>query len=164
MKKILVIIICIINSPILFGQNDALYLLIEKPIFGHICNGVIETGFIVNSKDNKFVCDYYQFGINTFNGWNENGEDVFLSLKELRKEIDIDTIKYETISSLSNDIEWWDLHNKLSLKKKIFLLEKRETKFNSSTNKFDFKYFIVPMLYEGTRKNIVPTDLSINKG
>lgn len=146
------------------AQKDTLYLFIDKPFFRYQTIKSIHTGFIVKSEDKRFVCDYYKFGVINYQGWNEKGEDIYLSLKELRKEVNIDTLKYKTIKSLSKNKKWWEIHNQLSLKNKIFLLEKKETNFNSSTGKFNYSYFISPMIYEGTRKNIIPTDLSIKKG
>lgn len=143
------------------SQSDTLFLLIEKPYIQGKIDTNYKFGFIINSDDKRFVCDYYEFLIHSYQGWDEEGNDVYVSLKDLRKKVKIDTLKCETISSLSKEKKWWEIHNYLSLKKKIFLLEKRETVFNSKTNKFDFGYFIMPMVYEGTRKNIVPTDLSI---
>ncbi len=83
--------------------------------------------------------------------------------KSLREKISIDSLKFETIESFNKNKEWWEIHNELSLKKKIYLLEKRKTKLNSKTGKFEYAYYIIPMIYEGTRKNIVPTDLSSKK-
>jgi len=158
MKKITLILFLFIGLKA-FSQKETLYLFIEKPFFRYSTIENIKTGFIINSQDKRFVCDYYKFGILNYLGWDENGEDIYLNLKELRKEIKIDSIQYKTIKILKKDKEWWQIHNELSLYKKIFLLEKRETKFNVSTGKFDFGYFISPMIYEGTRKNIVPTSL-----
>jgi len=137
--------------------------MIERPSFMHRDDGTIGTGFIVKSIDKRFICDYYKFGIFTL-FYSEEKKDIdYYTLKELRKEIKIDTVKYETIKSFTKSKEYWEVHNELSLKKKIYLLEKREGKFNSGTGEFDYSYFILPLIYEGTRKNIVPTDLSINK-
>jgi len=64
---------------------------------------------------------------------------------------------------LSEKFEWWEIHNELSLKNRIFVLERKKGAFNSETKEFNFEYFSLPVEYEGTRKNIVPTDLSNSK-
>lgn len=160
MKKISFFIIIIGLSQNIVAQNDILYLFIEKPFFQYQTLEDITIGFTIDSKDERFVCDYYKFGV--FNSsWSKEEKDVInLSLPELRKEIRIDSIHYETISSLSKDKKWWELHNDLSLRNKIFLLEKKRGKLNTKSNVYDCKYYIIPLIYEGTRKNIIPTDLS----
>ena len=94
-------------------------------------------------------------------GWDEKGEDVFLNLEEQREEIKIDTINYETVSTFTKNKEYWEVHNELSLKKKIFLIEKISDK--DSITAGTIKYYILPIRYVGTRKNIVPTDLSLKR-
>ncbi|MFD2551626.1 hypothetical protein ACFSQP_07340 [Bizionia sediminis] len=143
-----------------FGQSNTLYLLIDKPYFGYSFEENIGTGFAIVSNDKDFSTDYYGFDIQNVKGFKKTGEFDYYTLKELRKEIDIDTVKLETIKSFSENKEWWQIHNELSLKRKIFLIEKREGAFNTSTGKYEITYYMLPMIYEGTRKNVVPTDLS----
>lgn len=156
MKKILLISVFLFSQSAL-SQKDTLYLLIEKPFI----QGTMKTnylfGFTINSKDKRFVCDYYKFQIPSYKGWDEKGMDIYLNLEELKEEIDIDTIDYETVQSLQKGQNWWQLHNELSLKKKIYLLEKKIYPDYYYRKKDTVKYYVLPMIYEGTRKNIVPT-------
>lgn len=159
MKKISLIIIIlfgIIQSAV--AQKDTLYLFIEKPFFQYQTIKNIRIGFIVMSKDKRFVCDYYKFGVINYQGWDEEGNDIYLNFNQLRKKININDINYKTIKSLTNKKQWWKVHNQLSLYKKIFLVEKIENKTGTNTNPYNF--YIMPLIYEGTRKNIIPTDLS----
>jgi hypothetical protein len=135
-------------------------LYIKKPFFqGKGIENII-TGFTINSKDKRFFCDYYKFSILNFMGWDENGEDIYLTLKELKQEVSIDSISYKTLKSFTENKEWWQIHNELSLKKKILLVEKKVFTDYYYRKKDSIKYYVLPMIYEGTRKNIVPTDLS----
>ena len=163
MKKILIIIL-ILTTQNLIGQNDGdFYLLIDNPIFGYRYEKDIGTGFILKSKNKQFQTDYFSFDIQNVRDFSETGIFDYYTLKELRKEIDISKLNYETISSLTKNKEWWQVHNELSLKKNIYLLEKRKEKFNSQTGKWKYGYYILPMIYEGTRKDVVPTDLSSDR-
>ncbi len=159
MKKYIILILSLISLQVCFSQADTLYIMIENPFFVKNYNS-ISVGFGINSKDKRFNLDYYQFRLTNYKGWDENGNDIFLDINQLRKEINIDTIKYFMKKSFSENKEWWQIHNELSLKKKIFLIEKREGAFNTSTGKYEITYYMLPMIYEGTRKNVVPTDLS----
>ncbi|MCG8235126.1 hypothetical protein [Tenacibaculum finnmarkense] len=162
MKKVNIIII------ILFGivqnviaQKNTLYLFIEKPFFQYQTIKNIRIGFTAISKDKRFVCDYYQFGVFNLH-WSEEKKDVInLPINNLREKVKIDTIPYETIKSLTHKKKWWKVHNQLSLYKKIFLVENIENKNGINTSQSN--YYIIPLIYEGTRKNIIPTDLSINR-
>ena len=164
MKKISLMII------ILFGikqsaiaQKGTLYLLMDKPFFQYPTIENILTGFVIDSKDKRFVCDYYKFYVYNIH-YSEKAKDIiFLPIKDLRKEVKIDTIQYETISTISKGKKWWKLHEELSLKKKIYLLEKLENNINPKTKITDYKYYVIPLIYEGTAKNTIPTDLSFKK-
>lgn len=163
MKKIslfIIILFGIIQNTI--AQKDTLYLFIEKPFFEYQTIKDIEIGFTVISKDKRFVCDFYKFGVINYQGWDEKGNDIYLNFSQLRKKININDINYETIKTLTYKKKWWKVHNQLSLYKKIFLVEKIENKTESNTSLYN--YYIMPLIYEGTRKNIIPTDLSIKKG
>lgn len=160
MKKVLVLFTFLLFQSI-FSQNDTLYLLIEKPIFSNrYDSGDIGTGFAVKSKDKRFLTDYYYFNIKNLKGIDSLGNTTYYSLKDVRKEVFIDSIDYVSISDLTKDKAFWEVHNDLSLKKKIVLIEKKEGEFNSSTGEYAINYYMFSMTYEGTRKNIVPTDLS----
>ncbi|UPS92512.1 hypothetical protein [Bizionia sp. M204] len=144
-----------------YSQNDTLNLILENPIYGNrYDSGDIGVGFAIQSKDKRFLTDYYNFNIINLKGIDSLGNVAYYSLKDIRKEISIDSINYISISDLTKDKKFWQVHNELSLKKKIFLIEKRKGKFNSSTGKYEITYYMLPMIYEGTRKNVVPTDLS----
>ena len=158
--KTIVIILFLISSQINVTQIDTLYLFIEKPIFGYRCEENIGTGFLLKNTDKKKPTDYFSFEIQNAKGLKENGGFDYYTLKELRKEISIQELNYETIQSLSKNKKWWEIHNELSQKREIYLLEKRKEGFNSQTGNYEYKYYILPMIYEGTRKIIVPTDLS----
>ncbi|NQW35547.1 MAG: hypothetical protein HQ471_00945 [Flavobacteriales bacterium] len=164
MKKIIISLIFLSITQITTSQDNSLYLLIEKPFFIKTHNN-ISVGFSIKSKDKRFILDYFQFRISNYMGLDENGNDIFLDLKQLRKKVTTDSIKYKTILSLSENKKWWEIHNELSLKKKIFLLEKVKIKDDSGTYSLEgykeiTKYYIIPMIYECTRKNTVPTNLS----
>lgn len=161
MKNRILFLLLVITTLTVKSQNNTLYLVLDKPFFQYQTIENINIGFVIESNDKRFVCDYYKFKVLNYQGWNKKGEDIFLSLKELRKEVNLNDINYETISSLSKNKKWWEIHDILSLKKKIYLLEKKSISGNK--NKDSTQYYIMPMIYEGTRKNIVPTDLSFKK-
>lgn len=159
--KTITLILFLISSQINIAQSDTLYIMVEKPIFGSNCYGATGTGFSLVSKDKNYYNDYFAFTIQNAKGIDEKGDFEYYTLKETRKKIDVSTISHETILSLSKNKEWWEIHNAISLYKKIYLLEKKEnTEHNKNNNVL---YFIMPMKYEGTRKNIIPTDLSFRK-
>ena len=162
MKSILIILISLMSNFII-SQNDTLYLMIDKPKFGVQNYNSINTGFAIKSNDKRFHTDYFNFGVFNFY-WSDSKQDIdYYKLSEMKKEVNIDTISYKTINELKKNKKWWEIHNELSLKRKIFLLEKINTDFNSSTGKYNFKWYSLPVMYLGTRKNTVPTDLSLNK-
>lgn len=150
-KRILLISIFFITQNI-FSQKDVLYLMIDKPFFSQQDDEIV-TGFIVKSKDKRFICDYFEFKIfNSFYSEDKNDIDYY-KIDELRKSVKIDTIEYETLNSFIENKEFWEIHNELSLKSKIYLIEKKDS----------LKYYLFPMIYEGTRKNIIPTNLSVKQ-
>ena len=159
MRNMVFVFLMLITQAV-YSQNDTLYLLMDDPFFRYKNIENIKTGFIINSKDKRFVCDYFMFQIQNFKGWGASGEDIYLDLKELRKEIDINSIDYETIESLQKNKEWYQIHNFLSLKKQIYLIQKKQIKIPSLNNKSVSRYYLIPMIYEGTRKNIIPTNMS----
>ena len=162
MKNKIFLIVSLLLIEICTAQTEKLYLIIDNPFFVENSN-LITVGFGVKSKDKRFNLDYFNFRVLNFKGWNEEGEDIYLDKKQLRKKIDLNSIKYETVQSLTKNKEWWEVHNELSLKKEIYLLEKLQSKFNVESGNFDYEYYILPLQYEWTMKNIVPTDLSIVK-
>jgi len=139
-----------------FSQDNTttLYLLTNK-IKG------VGYGFAINSEDKRFMTDYYMFNLKEVKGFSkENNFDFeYYTLDEIRKEILIDTIKYKTIKEFTRNKTPWEIHNELSLKRKIYFIEKRKIKSNKPY--FEYKYYVIPAIYEGTRKNVVPTDLSM---
>ncbi|WP_417195299.1 hypothetical protein [Bizionia sp.] len=141
-------------------KTDILYLMVDKPMFAFCKEQSLCYGFAVKSEDKRFLTDYYHFDIVNLKGIDSLGNTKYYTLKEIRKAVSPDSIDFVSISDLTKNNAFWEVHNDLSLRKKIFLIEKKEGKFNSSTGKYDINYYILPMIYEGTRKNIVPTDLS----
>ena len=162
MKRQLILLIIILITAKNFAQIDTLYLFVEEPTLRFSCEKSLSFGFAIKSKDAKFITDYYQFDIENIKSFskNKNYDFDYFTAKELREEIYIQGLDYETIQSLSKNKKWWEIHNELSQKREIYLLEKRKEGFNSQTGNYEYKYYILPMIYEGTRKNIVPTDLS----
>ncbi|WP_034061002.1 hypothetical protein [Lacinutrix jangbogonensis] len=160
MKKITLIILLFFCFQRISAQTDTLYLLIENPIFGQSSEGQIGTGFAIKSKDKKFLTNYYRFKIENLKGIKKSGELDYISLKDLRKVIDTTNINYINVSKIGLNKQWWELHDELSSKKTIYLVEKINDSFNSQTGVYSFKYYILPMRYTGTRKNVIPTDLS----
>ena len=138
-----------------FSQDNTttLYLLTNK-IKG------VGYGFAINSEDKRFMTDYYMFNLKEVKGFSkENNFDFeYYTLDEIRKEILIDTIKYKTIKEFTRNKTPWEIHNELSLKRKIYFIEKRKIKSNKPY--FEYKYYVIPAIYKGTMKNIVPTNLS----
>lgn len=162
MKNILIPLVYLFVIQLINAQRDVLTLLVEAPIFKQNDSNFIRTGFMVKSDDKRFVSDYYEFEIFNIEYSKKDKDIKYLGIDELRVKVSIDTIKYETVSGFTKDKKWWEVHNQLSLKETIFLLEKRKENFNSETGKYDYNYYIIPLIYTGTRKNIVPTDLSDN--
>ncbi len=144
-----------------FSQdNNTIYLLLNNPRFTFNCEQSLGYGFAIKSKDKQFLTDYYKFNIYNIKGFSNSKkyDYEYYTLDEIRKEISIDTIKYETIKEFTENKNPWEIHNELSLKRKIYFIEKRKIKSNKPY--FEYKYYVVPAIYEGTRKNVVPTDLS----
>ncbi len=158
MKKNLISLVLFVLTQIVLSQkNDTVYILIENPSFkNNNCENTLNFGFSIKSKDTRFITDYYQFNLSKAKGFNKNGDFEYYTIEELRKEVMIDSIKYKTLKSLENSGNW-ELHNELSLKKTV-LLEKKTIKKDSNGNHIT-KYYIIPMIYEGTRKNVIPTQL-----
>lgn len=157
MKKLYIIFTLLVYSSLYsYSQNDTLYLLTDK-IKG------VGYGFAVNSKDKRFITDYFIFNLKKVKGFSKknNFDFEYYTLDEIRKEISLDTIRYKTIKEFTKNKKFWEIHNELSLIKNIFFIEKRKIKSNKPD--FEYKYYIIPAIYEGTRKNIIPTDLSIHK-
>lgn len=150
MKIYILTLIMFLCSFDIFSQNDTLYILIEKPFFVKNNNDVY-IGFGIKSKDKKFNLDYYQFKLLNFNGWDDKGNDIFLDIDELKNSIDLKDINYKTPVNLSNEKKWWEIHDFLSLKNKIYII------FKGNSNK---NFFSIPVIYLHTKKNFVPTDLS----
>ena len=82
MKKIIISLIFLSITQITTSQDNSLYLLIEKPFFIKTHNN-ISVGFSIKSKDKRFILDYFQFRISNYMGLDENGNDIFLDLKQL---------------------------------------------------------------------------------
>lgn len=162
MKKTIIIIGIIFISQITFSQSDTLYLMLDNPNFRKNYNEIF-IGFGIKSNDKQFNLDYFNFKVSNYKGWDKEGNDIYLDISELKQEVAIDTIDYETRLDLSKNKKWWQIHNMLSLKKKIYLVEKRNGKFNLKIKEYNIKYFIIPLVYLGTRKNFVPTDLSMKR-
>ncbi|TVZ52691.1 hypothetical protein [Dokdonia sp. Hel_I_53] len=155
MNKLIQSIIILLITANCFSQNETLYLKIEKPFFKKINTTSYITGFISKSEDPRFISDYFRFEVFNTVYIEDKNEIGYLTPKELRKKVSIDTLKYVTINELVEQKAFWQVHNELSLKKKIFLLE--EVNCTSITAKNSFEYFILPLIYVGTRKNIIPT-------
>ncbi len=157
MKKLLfTFLVCISQTS--FSQNDTLYLIVEKPNFGSSCERNLSFGFAIKSIDKRFSTDYYYFEMQNGKGLTSQGDFEYYDREHFGIEVDIDSIKYESVQKFTEKKDFWQIHNELSLKKKIFLLEKRQGDFNTVTGHYNQRYYILPMIYEGTRKNIVPTD------
>ncbi len=69
MKKIILIIIIFTITRCAIAQKDTLYLFIDEPFFQYENIENIEIGFVIKSKDKRFVCDYYKFGVINYQGW-----------------------------------------------------------------------------------------------
>ncbi|MCB0463827.1 MAG: hypothetical protein KDC81_14105, partial [Flavobacteriaceae bacterium] len=124
-KKFLLISIFFLTQNI-FSQKEVLYLMIDKPFFSQQ-DDKITTGFIVKSKDKRFICDYFEFKIfNSFYSEVKNNIDYY-NIDELRKSVKIDTIEYLTLNKFIEKKEFWEIHNELSLIKEIFLIEKKDS-------------------------------------
>lgn len=154
MKKIFILLLL---STFAYSQNDTLYLLIDNPIFNKSEGEKISTGFAIVSKDSRFITDYYKFTILNFLGWDNKGDNIFIELKDLKKEINVDSVNFETILGFSKNKKYWEIHNELSLIKYIYIIEKVS---NNSVSGGSFKYYVFPVIYEGTSKNVIPTDMS----
>jgi len=129
----------------LYSQNETIYLLTNKG------------GFAINSEDKRFLTDYFIF---TFKkGKDSKKNDFKYYTLDKKKEISIDTIKYKTIKEFTENKKPWEIHNELSLMRNVFFIKKTK----SDKPNFEYKYYVIPVIYEGTRKNIIPTDLSIHK-
>ncbi|HET8885302.1 MAG TPA: hypothetical protein VFM70_03015 [Salinimicrobium sp.] len=154
MKRLILIALLIFSFQYAVSQNDTIYLMVEDVSIQSRIGQELSWGFLVKSHDDRFICDYYKFQIPNWMGIDEKGEDIFFNADQLKKGIDLDSIHFETISSFILNKKPWEIHNELSLIKEIFIIGRQNG-----------NYYFLPLIYEGTRKNIIPTDLSFdNKG
>lgn len=144
-KYLLILLFCC--QPV-FSQSDTLYLYVEDPIIQYGCDQQLTFGFSIKSKDDRFITDYYKFSIPNIKSFGKEGNYEYYTIDEIKKETDIKKINYEIISAFIEAKSPWQVHNELSLKSKIYLIEKGDT-----------KYYILPLIYEGTKKNVVQTAL-----
>ncbi len=143
-----------------FSQKSStiLYLFLDKPQYKYSCEKNLGYDFAISSQDKRFLMNYYKFDIYNIKGFSTNTkyDYDYYTLDEIQKEISIDTIKYKTIKEFTENKTPWEIHNELSLMKKIFFIKKIKSNFK-------YKYYAIPAIYEGTRKNVIPTDLSKHK-
>ena len=156
LDKIIVVAFLLISN-LGNSQDDDIYILLDTEITQGP-NKEIVFGFSLNSRDKRFVCDYYQFKIPNIKGFGKSNDLEYYTHKELREEIKLHSINYETLKSLHKRRPW-ELHEEFSLKK-IYLLQKEVTRNNN--NEKIIKYYYYNLEYEGTRKNLVITDMSKN--
>ena len=159
MIKKIVLLIYLSLSTFCFSQNDNLYILVEEPFYV-VNENNITTEFGIKSEDKRFNLDFYRFQVSNFQGLDEKGKNVYHSLSELKEEVNLDSINSMTIEDLRKNHKWWEIHNFLSLKKDIYVVEKSKGKWQQEKNSFSYLYFSIPVEYLGTTKNMVPTDFS----
>lgn len=138
-----------------FSQSDTLYLCVEDPIIQYGCEQQLTFGFSIKSKDDRFMTDYYKFSIPNIKSFGDEGNYEYYTIDEIKEETDIKKINYEIISAFIGAKSPWKVHNELSLKSKIYLIVKKNT-----------KYYILPLKYEGTKKkccaNRIIKDMALN--
>lgn len=82
--------------------------------------GLFHYLFSIKNKNSLIERDGYKFIIN-----NQTGFEKYADLKEIGKEVSLDTLKYIKISDLANFTNC-ELHNYLSLQEEIYVIFKRK--------------------------------------
>ena len=138
-------------------QNKVLYLYVDDTMFSYCCEKQLCFGFSIPSKDKNFITDYYSFEIPNLKGFDDNDCYEYYRYDEIRQSKALEKEQLVTVHELAKDRSPWELHNLLSNQSlKIFLVEdsRQENKRNM--------YFLYPMNYVGTRKNVIVTDNSLD--
>ena len=134
------IILIIFFKSLVYSQQKEkiLYLKDNNPIINADENGCLHYLISIKSLNKDFNSDAYKFIIP-----NRVNFDKFKNLKDLENNIHLDSIhNIVNLKNLEKD-EPCEIHNKLSIQKKIYLVYK--------TNN---KYVYIPIVYKGTQKNI----------
>ena len=124
-------------------EQKQLYILDEEPIIKDDEEGRINYYIILKSIDSIFINDAYIFNIP-----NRIGFDDFSTLKDIKKEINLDTVVYVKKNKLKS-MEPWVLHNYLSTNKIIYLITKNNTKQSKEPIFYEYK-----IIYNGTLKDL----------
>lgn len=135
------------------AQDEPLYIFNKQPYFvdcaeflGSLCG--FSTIIDIPSRDKRFNFDTYYFGFDnvTYFTLLESGLEK-VSPKDFEQEVSIDTINLSYIKNFKS-IDPYELHEKLSLTKKIYLVTKKNR-----------KYVCYRILYKGTAKKVAPLAL-----
>jgi len=154
MKPILnfIVLFFVLNC---YSQNKNCYIFMNNDIKTNTQTKEKSFSFTIRSLDKRFLWDYYSFYIQNKKGFDVEGNLVFYSLEEIRKEVNIDSIEIYDWDALSK-FEPYKLHEKFSLEN-IYLVRRIEIKDYWSGN-HKIKHFVYPMRYDGTKKNFVLMD------
>ena len=142
-----IILSILLSFKICAAQEDTLKILDENAIITSDINGKLYYLFKVESKNPDFQWDSYKFLIP-----NQKGFDEYYSLHEMKEEIYIDSINSIAIKDLTKEMTNWEIHNFLSKKRKIYLINKKTKRSNNKVN--STIYYSYPLFYQGTQKNI----------
>tara|TARA_R100000789_G_C2944219_1_gene133032 strand:+ start:131 stop:601 length:471 start_codon:yes stop_codon:yes gene_type:complete len=141
-------LIILLSFKICVAQEDTLRILDDNAIITSDINGKLYYLFKIKSKNPDFQWDSYKFIIP-----NQKGFDEYYSVHEMQEEVDIDSINSKAIKDLSKEMTNWEIHNFLSKKRKIYLINNKKP--NRVNNKLNSKiYYSYPLIYQGTQKNI----------
>jgi len=147
---ILIIITTTFNS--LFAQNDTLRIFDQKAKIISDEDGKLFYYLSIKSENPDFEYDTYKFIIP-----NQIGFDEYENVNKIKRKVRIDSMDIsepKELSKMSN----CELHNNLSKKSKIYLVDEKEFKNYSNGEKY-MENFIYPLIYQGTEKNIQILDM-----
>ena len=139
------------------GQNDTLYLYVDAPLLSYSCQQSLSFGFAISSADANFDTDYFKFDIPNLKGLSPEGEVEYHTNAEIRKKKALNPSKLRTIEIFTKGKAFWEIHNELSLKRKIYLVTDIEGQSEHPMVSKNL-YYVYPLIYTGTRKNVVVTD------
>ena len=154
-KRLYVLFLCIFVFQGLSAQSNEYYIFVDDLFYRFSYEKQLGTGFAIKSNDKRFVADYYIFSVQNLKGFDNNGGYEYFTLDEIRTEVNLEKLNIHEFSYFENKKNW-QVHEELSLVSEIFLIQKVKESNGS------YNCYKIPVVYEGTRKNTVPTDLNKN--
>lgn len=146
MKKVFVIIFCFFYVNMFSQENEKIYLYVNHNSFWPALLGY-KAVIGIKSKDKRFMHDNYLFKIDY--------KDLdYQTLYSLGIPVNISNIGYiENPAEYFRNYSNWELHEKFSLYKTIFIITKIPKKKLEQMDDKSKTYIMFPAHYRGTQKN-----------